>query len=869
MLAVAAGIAAAVALLASIGSFISSSERTMTARSIAEVSVDWQVEAQPGADPDTLLDRVSHTPGVANAARVEFATTQGLDSSEGGASQTTGPGVVVGIPPDYARTFPGSVRSIIGRADGVLLPQQTAANLHASPGSTVRIKRAGYDDLTVSVDGVVALPQADSLFQKVGQPATAQPQAPPDNVVLLPLDTWHQAFDSLAAQRPDLVRHQVHVRLDRRLPSDPAAALDSVQGAARHLEVTLSGTGVVGNNLAAALDSARSDARYAQVLFLFLGLPGACIAWVIAAAISGVPADARRSEQAILRARGASTGTLVRLAAAEGFAAGVIGAVTGVVVGYLAARVFLAPSPGARGVPFNIGWSAAAGFAGLVVAVSMLAVPAWRDARRLTVAAGRRALRSRRRRWAPVVLGIGLAALGAWIYDITTRRGYTLVFAPEGVPGISVSYWALAGPAALWIAAAILTRELAAFGVDRGRGVLTRVGRPLAGNLASTVAATMQRQRMTIARTLMLIALTVAFAVSTSSFNRTYQQQADVDAKLTNGADVTAAAASRQGFGPDIGTQLSAVPGVRHVEPLQHRYAYVGADLQDLFGVRPSTILAATRLQDAYFTGGTARNLIGRLDATPDGVLVSAETVHDYQLQLGDQVVLRVQTDQDGDAVSVPFQYVGVVNEFPTAPRDSFIVANADYITAATGHTGTDTYLLDTSGASPASVADAVRGMTGAAAVVTDITTSRAVVGSTLTAVDLEGLTRIELTFALLLVAGASGLTLALGLTERRLSFAIATALGATRRQVGGFVWAESLYIAIVGIVAGLVVAWTITNLLVTVLDGVFDPPPQAAAVPWTYLAVTLCCVVIAASVGTTVAIRIARRSPLAMLRAT
>ena len=44
---------------------------------------------------------------------------------------------------------------------------------------------------------------------------------------------------------------------------------------------------------------------------------------------------------------------------------------------------------------------------------------------------------------------------------------------------------------------------------------------------------------------------------------------------------------------------------MRSVEPLQHRFAYVGADLQDLYGVRPRTIGAAGELQDAWFPGGT------------------------------------------------------------------------------------------------------------------------------------------------------------------------------------------------------------------------------------------------------------------------
>ena len=82
-----------------------------------------------------------------------------------------------------------------------------------------------------------------------------------------------------------------------------------------------------------------------------------------------------------------------------------------------------------------------------------------------------------------------------------------------------------------------------------------------------------------------------SFAVSTATFNATYQQQAEVDAQLTNGADVTVTeppgAPTRPG---QRGRGSPHVPGVRHVEPLQHRFAYVGSDLQDLYGVRPVTI---------------------------------------------------------------------------------------------------------------------------------------------------------------------------------------------------------------------------------------------------------------------------------------
>ena len=57
-------------------------------------------------------------------------------------------------------------------------------------------------------------------------------------------------------------------------------------------------------------------------------------------------------------------------------------------------------------------------------------------------------------------------------------------------------------------------------------------------------------------------------------------------------------------------------------------------------------------------------------------------------------------------------------------------------------------------------------------------------IGSSLVAVDLRSLTALELAFAIPLVAGAIGLIFALGLAERRRSFAILRALGATTQQL-------------------------------------------------------------------------------------
>ena len=456
------------------------------------------------------------------------------------------------------------------------------------------------------------------------------------------------------------------------------------------------------------------------------------------------------------------------------------------------------------------------------------------------------------------------------VYWLTSRNGYQLVLAPEGVPTISVSYWAVAGPALAWVGVGLLTYRIVMMAVDRGRAVFAGALRPMVGGIGDAVAATLQRQHRLLARGAALVALAVAFAVSTAVFNATYRHQAGIDAVLTNGADVTVTMSPGVSVAPDSppAAAVAAVDGVRHVEPVQHRFAYVGADLQDLYGVDPATILDAGQLQDAYFRGGTARQLVGALAAQPDNVLVSAETVHDYQLHPGDAITLRLQQGGRGAYIEVPFHYAGVVNEFPTAPSDSFLVANAAYVAQATGSGDIGELLVDTGGRDIAAVAERVRTALGPSAAVTDLVTSRRVVGSSLTSVDLGGLTKVELSFAIALAAAATGITLWLGLDEQRRTFAIASALGATPRQLAAFVWSQVATVLVGGLVAGAVAAWVLAHMLVNVLRGVFDPPPSTLGVPWAYLAAVLVVAVVAAALAAVATVRHVRTPRLELLRA-
>jgi putative ABC transport system permease protein len=868
MIGVGVGVALVVMVLASLGGFFSASRARMTMSAKAGVPVDWQVQLAPGANARAAERTIRGTPGVTTTRLVGYGPTTGLRASVGGTVQTTGPGAVVGIPTDYATTFDGEIRPLVGQRSGVLLAQQTAANLHAGPGTVVRIGLPGSGFTKVRVDGIVDLPQADSMFQAVGTPAGAAPRAPPDNVVLLPLERWQRIYAPVASGGLS-VHLQIHARLASDLPNDPGVAFADVLARARNLEARFAGRAVVGSNLAAQLDAIRTDATYAELLFLLLGVPAAALAAVITIVLGASGGDRRRREQALLRIRGATPGRLVAIAAAEAAASAIIGVILGLGGAAVAARAaFGATSFGATSAQ-AIGWTAGSVAAGVVVALVSVVFPAWRDARTMSVRASQAAIGAARRPlWARLYLDLVLLAAAGLVFWQAVGSGYQVLLAPEGVPTISVSFFTLLAPFFFWVGATLLIWRLGSGALARGRRPLARAVRPIAHGLSGVVAASMSRQGRLLARGLLIMALSAAFALSTAVFNATYQAQARVDAELTNGADVAATTAASGGLPAGIAERVRRLPGVVADATMEHRFAYVGNDLQDLYGIDPDTIGHATPMSDAFFAGGNADASLSALASRPDGALVSAETVHDFQLRPGDLLRLRLQFANEQGYRVVPFHYVGVVREFPTAPRDSFIVANGSYVARRTGSSAVQTLLVRVS-ANPPEVAARIRRLLGPAsgATVRDIESQLSITLSGLTAIDLSGLTRLELTFAIVLGVAVAGLVLALGASERRRTFAIASAVGARTRQLASFVWSESVFVTAGGLALGGLTGWGIAFVIVKILTGVFDPPPQHLIWPWTYLTVVFGAMAFAVAIASLWMIRATRRLAVEVVR--
>ncbi|PDT01698.1 ABC transporter permease [Rhizobium chutanense] len=829
------GVALTVAFIACLGAFLQSSTAEMTARSVAHLPVDWQVQSLPGAAPSVIEAAIHSAAPVTSLHLVNYADVPSFEANTGSTVQTTGGGTVVGIGPDYFGQFPAQVRPLLGSVDGVLIAQQTAANLDVTVGDQVIIHRQQAPDVSVTITGIVDLPNADAMFQAIGVRARAAPQAPPDNVLLLPMSEWRQVFEQQGASRPDTIRSEFHVKLDHRdLPSGPIAASTWATERGHNFEARAAGAALLANNLAARLEAVREDALYARLIFLFLGAPGAILAILLTLAVAGAGRDRRRRDQALLRLRGATVDTVLRLTAAEAAVAGLGGAILGLLLAALAANFILGMALlSSAAVPLL----SAVAVAGIALSLAAILIPAWRDARGSTIAAARRPIgNDRTPTWLRLYLDLVLLALAAALYWRSAASGYQVVLAPEGVAAAAVDYTAFLAPLLLWTGLALSAMRLVGAGLRQGRPVIARGLRPVAGRLADVVAATFGRQGRRLTAGIGLAALAFAFASSTAIFNATYEAQARVDAELTNGADVavtgTSAAPASQAL-----ARLSKLPGIAASQPMQHRYAYVGADLQDLYGIDPMRIGTATAISDAYFANGDATAALADLAQTPDGVLVSQETVNDYQLSRGDSINLRLQNAADHQYHVVPFHIVGVVREFPTAPKDSFLVANAAYIAQQTGSSASEIVLIRSSG-DPARVALAARNATAGipGLKVSQIGDAVALIGSSLTAIDLAGLTRLELIYALVVLAASGGLVLGLGFADRERSFAVLVALGARPRQLGAFLWSEAALVTGSGMVLGLGAGMLIAYVLVKLLIGVFDPPPDTLSMPWLYL---------------------------------
>ncbi|MBV9335461.1 MAG: hypothetical protein JO243_06155, partial [Solirubrobacterales bacterium] len=339
-------LAAAVALLGSMLLFIGHSLRTMTGSAVREVPLDWQGPVSSYKQAQSVAAGVAGQHGILQASAT--ATAPFAAASHKGPAGVTdaGNGAVLGIAPGYQahihtfRLLQGSLKP-----GSIVLDQQLAATLQAHIGDFIALTArpaARADRFRVS--GVALITAPDIVFQPLNPLLGPAPAQPPANAAIMPIATL---ASTLARHEPAIpsgsvgasavpgaqtgTQWQVSAQVDPNgLGSTPAQALTRAGAVVHRVEAALPGQVVFVDNLSDQLGTAAGDALYAETLYIMLAVPGALIALGLAylAALGTIERD--RLDLALLRARGATRGDLMAMAAAEsvliGIVAGLIGA---------------------------------------------------------------------------------------------------------------------------------------------------------------------------------------------------------------------------------------------------------------------------------------------------------------------------------------------------------------------------------------------------------------------------------------------------------------------------------------------------------------------------------------------------------------
>jgi len=94
------------------------------------------------------------------------------------------------------------------------------------------------------------------------------------------------------------------------------------------------------------------------------------------------------------------------------------------------------------------------------------------------------------------------------------------------------------------------------------------------------------------------------------------------------------------------------------------------------------------------------------------------------------------------------------------------------------------------------------------------------------------------------------------------------TALGASLREIAAFLWTETALVLGAALALAAVLGWLLAEMLVAMLQHVFDPPPDQLATPWAFLGSLAAAAVAGGVIAALVTVLGIRRMPLgAILR--
>lgn len=845
----AAGVSIAAALCMSVVLFGAASGTTVTRRALAALPVDAQAIIAPGSDAAAATSLLRSDPAVTATTPFDLVNFDTAALSKAGAATQTSSGVIVSVDPAvHEATGLFSISSGSATPGQIAVSRDFATNLGLTPGDAVTLTLPGGKTTSLTVSGIVDTTGADLLLGPTDAAHRAAGANPPVNVAIADrvtvanlaaaIPAGAMAADPSAtganttggsapvvAPEPAVLR-EILVRYDHaQLPGAPAEAQTWLDSVRRRIERQAAGSMTVIDDASATLEPVASDLAWGQVLFVFLALPGIALALALSRFAAESGAEATRRHVALLRARGASQRQLVIMflgvAAIGALAGATLGAIAGVILSFVVFGTDLSAADPIGAIVL--------GMLATIVATTVLSTLAaalpLRDHLRAELTSSRQELgRGRAPLWRRLYLDVTALIAAGLVFWLVGGSGLHPVLNAEGNPTVTLALTSFVAPFLLWIGGSLLLLRLVGLAIGRTTrlsNALRRVFGP-GGELA---AHSLTARSGAAARAIVLLALAVSFATSILIFDATYRQQQRIDAALTLGADLKAVATTPVDA---TATTVVAGPGIASASPFVDRVVYVGSEAQDLLAIDAATLPATAPLSDSFFQGTTAAAAMRTLDTQPDAIFVSEETAKDYSIVPGDRIRVRVP-DAHGQLKDVDFRMAGIALEFPTAPKDAFLVANLDYVAKQTGNPQISFVLARSSGdASGAALGQRL----GPSWTVTDLGSTNARLANSVTSVDLAALVTLDVGFAILIASVGVVLFLLAGLSERRRELATLMAIGAEPAHVRAAVAGEASIVGLAGVGSGLITGGLVGITLLAVLAGVFDPPAEIPVVP-------------------------------------
>lgn len=832
-----------------------------------------------------LVDMVAEVDGVAAAGPLSIADL-GSETLRAAGRVAAGPAKIFGFDNAYA-VRDDTITIVDGRltTNGAVISAEVAGELRLGLDDTITVSLPDGTTVDLQVTGIADLSRSRSLFSSRRGGDLETFIYLPKSVVVSPstfANVIQPAFDRAASDRAGRLYspyiREVDIGLDRELlDADPATALVQTRRIGEKVIALGSDTDYLLDNISNTLGVADADAGVAKRLFVFLGVPGAFLAAMLAAYAGTVLADAQRREQATLRIRGASRRHLLRMLAIRTALLAAAGAAIGLCSGYAVAATVLGRESLDRASTSSLVTSALLGSIGGFAATGLALYITGRRSIDREINEDRARLTLRAPLWRRARLDI----IGAAIVVVGTVAAVR-ARAFDGAPGsvyfgrsVELNLVLLGLPIAVWITGSLLAARLVGMALVKTKPTSSAaLGRPLPVLYRRSVG----RRPWAISNGAIIVSLIVSLATSLAAFTASYDAAKVRDARYANGADIriTPRPTSRRTYTAED-VQLFRTDGVRSATPVIYGLSNVilrsarTSDPANLAAIDPATYPKVAPLESGGFDVGTSDAALQTLQDDATAILLSRDMAMFLKAEVGDTIRVLLARATDAQ-VEVKLHITDLYERLPGFPEGADAVMAISEHTQAVPSKTPDFFLSaaerdDDAGLQRA--VDSLRagpGNTGPLQIDTRATTL-ASDQSSLAALNIAGLVNLDSTFSLTMAVVTIAIFVFGLLLQRRREYITLRAQGLEPRTVRLLITLEAATVAIAGALAGLVVGLTMGFYFVTVLRPLFVLTPSYI-VPLSGLATPVLLVLGATLASSVAASRLVNRlDPTELLR--